>query len=438
MINLYDITYGAGIAAAAPIWLLKSNARAKIRRAFADRMGDVPTRVGDCPAIMLHAVSLGEMNATLAMVRELLAQNAPLHVIISTTTQTGYSRGQELYGQNPKVALVHYPLDFSSSIQRFLDRLKPAVVVLMELEVWPNFVLHCQRRGIPVLLVNGRLTAGSFKNYRLGGSVMRRMFGRLTQVCAQDQIYAGRFIALGAPKDRVSVTGTMKFDTAQIADRIPGDGELAAALKLPTDQPIWVCGSTGPGEEQLLLGVYRQLLQSHPTLRLVIVPRKPERFDEVASLITTAGFALVRRSTLASNAPADAVILGDTMGELRKFYSLARVVFVGRSLVDFGSRQHGSDMIEPAALAKPTAVGPFTGNFAEVMRKFREAQAMAEVSTPVELVAQLDRFLTDPPSASAMGLRARSVVERERGATHRHVEIILKTIADVQNRCRAK
>jgi 3-deoxy-D-manno-octulosonic-acid transferase len=438
VINLYDIAWGIGVGAAAPVWLLKSTARAKVRRAFAERMGDVPTRTGDGPAIMLHAVSLGEMNATRAMVSELLGSSDDLHIIVSTTTQTGHARGEELYGQNPRVTLVHYPLDFSSAITRFLDRLKPTVVVLMELEVWPNFMLHCHRRAIPVLLVNGRLTAGSFKNYRRGSLLVRRMFGRLTAVCAQDQQYADRFIALGAPADRVSVTGTMKFDTAQIADRIPGDSELADALKLSTDQPIWVCGSTGPGEEQFLLDVYGQLLQSHNTLRLVIVPRKPERFDEVAAMITAAGFKLVRRSAPSLDAVEDAVILGDTMGELRKFYSLARVVFVGRTLLDLGSRQHGSDMIEPAALAKPVAVGPFTGNFAEVMQKFRDANAMVEVTTSAELADQMNRFLSDPTSASEMGHRAQAVVQHERGATHRHVEIILKTLDDVQKRCSAK
>ena len=438
MINLYDIAWGLGVSITAPIWFLKTGTRAKVQRAFAERMGDVPNRTGDAPTVMLHAVSLGEMNATRAMVTELLASNEKLHIVISTTTTTGYDRGRELYGQNPHVTLVNYPLDFSSAIARFLDRLRPSVVVLMELEVWPNFVLQCHRRRIPVLLVNGRLTPGSFKNYRRGGLIVRRMFRRLAQVCAQDPQYADRFLALGTPAERLSVTGTMKFDTAEIADRIPGDRELADALGLSADDPIWVCGSTGPGEEPLVLDAYRQLRQSHQTLRLVIVPRKPERFDEVAAMITASGFNLIRRSNPAPDTGGDAVILGDTMGELRKFYSLASVVFVGRTLLDLGSRQHGSDMIEPAALAKPVVVGPFTGNFAEVMQKFRQAGAMLEVETAPELARQTDRLLSDPATASAMGRRAQEVVGRERGATHRHVEIILKALREAQNNRSAK
>jgi len=351
---------------------------------------------------------------------------------VTVTTETGYARGVELYGKDPRVTLLRYPLDFSSAISRLLDRVRPAVVVLMELEVWPNFMWHCEKRKIPVLLVNGRLTPGSFRNYRLGGALVRKMFRRLTALCAQEEAYASRFIQLGAEASRVSVTGTMKFDTAQIADRIEGADALAEEVGLKVGaEPVWLCGSTGPGEEELVLKVYRDLLVKYPTLRLIIVPRKPERFDEVATEIEGAGFDLIRRSSKSAignrqSQIAPPVILGDTMGELRKFYSLADVVFVGRSLVDLGSRQHGSDMIEPAALAKPVVVGPFTGNFAEVMNRFRGADGIREVSTPKELGGQIDQWLKEPESAKALGKRAQDVVRRERGATGRHIELILK------------
>jgi 3-deoxy-D-manno-octulosonic-acid transferase len=223
----------------------------------------------------------------------------------------------------------------------------------------------------------------------------------------------------------------MKFDTAQVADRIDGADELAAAVGLdPAAGPIWVCGSTGPGEEQIVLDAYRTLLAAHPTLRLAIIPRHPERFGEVAKLIESAGFPLVRRSNSKPDISdvkfAAPVVLGDTMGELRKFYSLADVVLVCRTLVDLGPSQHGSDMIEPAALAKPVVVGPFTGNFTEVMNAFRGERAMVEVGGgPGELAGAIDALLRDPGEASAMARRARAVVRREQGATDRHVEVIL-------------
>ena len=443
--NGYDIAYTLGLGAAAPYWLLKTAARRKVFRALNTRMGqDIPARTDDAPAIMMHAVSLGEINATRAMVRSMAQTSPDLHFIISTTTETGTQRGQELYGSDPRVTLIRYPLDFTRSINRVLDHLRPSVVVLMELEVWPNFMLQCQRRDIPVVLVNGRLTAGSFRNYRLGGALVRRMFARLAAVCAQEQSYADRFIALGAARDRVQVTGTMKFDTAEIDDSVPGANELASDLQIhPDEELIWVCGSTGPGEEAILLRLYREILKEHPRLRLVLVPRKPERFDEVAGLIREHGFELIRRSRPSGPASADfgelsrtgaspsaprnsqPVILGDTMGELRKFYSLADVVFVGRTLVDLGSRQHGSDMIEPAALAKPVIVGSFTGNFAAVMSCFREADAVREVHNGRELMQQVGLLLNDHQSAQAMGCRAQAVVRREQGATTRNVSIIL-------------
>jgi 3-deoxy-D-manno-octulosonic-acid transferase len=429
VINGYDIAWGIGLAAAAPYWLLKPSARSKVLRALRERMGkQIPPR-GPSPVVLIHAVSLGEINATRTMMKLLREARAGLQFIVTTTTDTGYQRAVELYGNDPAVTLLRYPLDFSSAINRVLDNLRPTAVVLMELEVWPNFVLQCERRKIPVLLVNGRLTPGSFRNYRLGGWLIRKMFRRLTAICAQEQTYADRFIALGAPPDRVRVTGTMKFDTAQIADRIDGDDRLAFDLGLkPGAEPIWVCGSTGPGEEQLLLDVYRKLLAHLPNLRLVIVPRKPERFDEVASLIQSHGFNLLRRSSPApagiSPSPTP-VILGDTMGELRKFYSLADVIFVGRSLLDLGSRQHGSDMIEPAALAKPVIVGPYTANFAEVMSAFRADGAIREVHTADQLQEQLLDLLSHPDSARTMASAAQQVVRLHQGTTRRNVDLIL-------------
>jgi 3-deoxy-D-manno-octulosonic-acid transferase len=432
VINAYDIAWGTGLAVSAPFWLARARTREKVLKALRGRMGKDAPAEAHSPSVMIHAVSLGEINATRAMLKGLSEARPDLRFIITVTTDTGYARGVELYGKDPRVTLLRYPLDFSSAISRLLDRLRPSVVVLMELEVWPNFMWHCERRGIPVVLVNGRLTPGSFRNYRIGGPLVRKMFRRLTALCAQEEAYAQRFIQLGADASRVTVTGTMKFDTAQIAERIEGADALANDLGLkPGEGPIWLCGSTGPGEEALVLKVYRELLASHPTLRLIIVPRKPERFDEVADEIAGDGFDLRRRSSkseVENGRPemAPPVILGDTMGELRKFYSIADVVFVGRSLVDLGSRQHGSDMIEPAALGKPVVVGPFTGNFAEVMNRFRHADAMREVSTTEELGRQIEQWLKDPESAREMGRRAQEVVRRERGATGRHVELILK------------
>ena len=430
MINRFDILYAAGTLLSSPVWLARRASRRKVLRAFRERMGHVPRRDPGRPAVMIHAVSLGEMNATRELVRMLQTARPDLHVIVSTTTDTGHARGRQLYGWSPDVTLIRFPLDFTGSIERVLSRLRPQLVVLLELEVWPNFMLQCERRGIPVVLVNGRMTEHSFKRYgMLPDSVVSPMFRRLTRACAQDQTYANRFVELGTSPSRVSVTGTMKFDTAHVSDRIPGDDQLAAALGIRTGiEPVWVCGSTGPGEEEIVLHAYRHLLNRFARLRLVIVPRKPERFDEAAQLVEQFHFKCLRRSRNDPppvDPPVPPVVLGDTMGELRKFYSLADVVFVGRTLVDLGSRQHGSDMIEPAALAKPVIVGPYTGNFAEAMMKLRQDDAIVEVSDEATLTEAVRVLLATPERAKPMGRRAQDVVRREQGATSRHAQVIL-------------
>jgi 3-deoxy-D-manno-octulosonic-acid transferase len=429
MMNFYDIAYGLGVAVSSPYWAVKPSARRKVLGAFSQRMGAVARRESDQPAIMIHAVSLGEVNATRALVDALGRERPDLQIIVSTTTKTGYERGQQLYGSSQRVTLIRYPLDFTGAVTRVLDALRPSAVVLMELEVWPNFMRECEKRRIPVILANGRMTLPAFRRYKLVKPIASLMFGRLARVCAQDETYAQRFEALGVSADRIVITGTMKFDTAQIADQVDGDRTLAWSLGLePEVEPIWVCGSTGPGEEEIILHEFRNLLATFGRLRLVIVPRKPERFDEVADIIEQFRFQALRRSQNQrppENPPIPPVILGDTMGELRKFYSLANVVFVGRTLVDLGPRQHGSDMIEPAALGKPVIVGPYTGNFDHAMRALRKNDAVLEAASGHSMAQSVRVMISTPDEAIAMGRRAQEVVRGEQGATQRHARIVL-------------
>lgn len=430
MPNMYDILYGAGVTISSPVWLLRGKARRKVFSAFRQRMGHTDPRPGNEPLVLIHAVSLGEINATKKLVDELSRRRSDLHFVITSTTDTGFSRGMELYRNHPRARVVRFPLDFSAAIRRLLNAVRPSLAVLMELEVWPNFMAICQQRNVPVVVVNGRVTEGSYRNYLRAAPFTRPMFAKLSWVCVQEKVYVDRFVRMGVPADRVQLTGTMKFDTAQISDEIPGADELAEAMGLQHREPLWVCGSTGPGEEQIVLDVYGQLLKKYPTLRLAIVPRKPERFDDVANLICNSGLELVRQSeVIAGKAGAishRSVILGDTMGELRKFYSLATVVFVGRTLVDLGKKQHGSDMIEPCALARPVVLGPYTTNFAEAVSAFKAERAIIEVTNQEQLWATLDRWLGAPQEAAAMGRRAQAVVRQQQGATQRHIEAILR------------
>lgn len=430
MPTLYDAAYLAAAAVAGPVVAFHPTLRGKIGVALRERDGRVPPRTADDrrPCVLIHGVSVGEVNAARSLVDALRRQRPDVVVVVASTTATGFARATDLYGTDPvaDVYAVRWPIDTSPATRRFLDRVRPNVAVTMELEVWPNFVLHARRRGVPCIVANGRITGRSFRGYRRLGPLLRPTFGALTQVLAQEDGYAERFRRLGVPAGRVEVVPSLKFDSATVADRVKGDAEVAAEVGLKPrrfggDETILVAGSTGPGEEVILLRAFEPLKAKHPSLRLVLVPRKPERFDEVAKLVEQR-HPLTRRT--APRHLGEGIVLGDTLGELRKFYAAADLVFVGRTLVDLGEKQHGSDMIEPAALARPTVVGPFWGNFAEPMRAFLAHDAIAEVKDEAALVGQLEGWLADPAAAAVVGQRAQQIVVANRGAAETTAEVI--------------
>jgi 3-deoxy-D-manno-octulosonic-acid transferase len=422
---LLDALYVTGLVATSPIWLYRMIRHGRYRRDLGQRLGAVPVRYGRQPILWVHGVSLGEVNAARTLVAELHAQLPDYRVVVSSTTDTGMAAAKRLFGADHTV--FRWPLDFSWSVHRALSRLRPDLVVLMEGEVWPNFLAACNRRHVPVVVVNARMSADKgYPGYRRLGRLAAELFNRLTALGVQDDSYADRYRALGVADDKIHLTGMMKFDTAEIADRLDGAGALAAAMGLREEDRLLVAGGTGPGEEKILLDVFARVKSRHPAARLALVPRKPERFDEVARLIAERGFALIRRSAQPDGAPApaeaDAVLLGDTMGELRKAYSLAAAVFVGRSLVPMG----GSDMIEAAALGKPTAFGPHTFNFPQA--EALAAHGCVRVADGEALAELFDRWLSDPSAASAAGAAAQQYVRGQQGATRRNVEMICRVL----------
>ncbi|UCG34329.1 MAG: 3-deoxy-D-manno-octulosonic acid transferase [Phycisphaerales bacterium] len=400
----------------------------KNRRGWTERLGHLRSLPPGRLRIWVHAVSLGEMNATRSLIAAIREQFPDGDVVISTTTDTGYARGRGLY---PDLYVFRYALDFSWIVRRALNRLNPSLIVLVELEVWHNLSLLAARRRVPVVVFNGRLSERSRRRYRLVKALVRPMFGRLAWVGAQDATYARRFEDLGVPPERITVTGSVKYDTAPTDPNVPGVDELRAELGLADDEPLWVCGSTGPGEEEIILRAYEVLSGDLPRLRLAIVPRKPERFDEVARLIERSGYPCFRRSApggrtaCALDQPGrPAVILGDTMGELRTFYALASVVLVGRSLVPMG----GSDVIEAAALAKPLLVGPHVENFADAVEQLRLQDGL-RVTTPERVSADVKEILNYPELARSLSANARSVVRANLGATDRTLMALLSVLS---------
>ena len=409
-----------------PVLCYQMLVQGKNRRGWRQRFGHWPVRPGVRPRVWVHAVSLGEVNATPLLVKRLQRSLPRYDILVSTTTDTGYARACRLYGPD---RVFRFPLDFSWVVNRVLRRVQPAMIVLVELEVWYNLVRTATRRGIPVAVVNGRLTKRSARRFTWLGRLVRPMFRDLAWVGAQDQPIADRFVRLGAAPDRVEVTGSVKWDTATVGDTIEGADALAVALGITPNASLWVCGSTGPGEESIILDAYARLLDSGASPTLVIVPRKPERFDEVAALIRSRGYTCLRRSEhrdddgpypeAHSGDQPQPIILGDTMGDLRKFYSLAQAVFVGRSLVPLG----GSDPMEAAALAKPIIVGPHTDNFAGPVAAFAAADAIRVADNAQTLAAAVTELIDQPQSG--LGDRARQIVINNQGATDRTIRRLL-------------
>jgi len=425
-----DIIYAAALVILSPWWVYRMIRHGRYRNGIAERFGAAPIRYGLQPVIWLHGVSLGEVNALVSLVRELHSQLPDYRVVISTSTDTGFAGAERRFA--PSHTVFRWPLDFSLAVRRAVNRVRPDLVVLMEGDVWPNFLAACNRRNIPVLVVNGRMSPDKgYPGYRKLGPLAARLFNRLTAIGVQNEAYADCFRKLGTKAEKVHITGMMKFDTVEVADRLDGQDELAAALGITCDDRLIVAGGTGPGEEKMLLDVFAKVRSGgkHPSARLAIVPRKPERFNEVARLIADAGLPLIRRSENPDggepSGPPDAIVLGDTMGELRKFYALATCVFVGRSLVEMG----GSDMIEAAALGRPVAFGPHTFNFPQA--DDLAENGCARVADADALADRLDEWLADPASADQAARQAQQYVVSCQGATRRNVEMICRILSRV-------
>ena len=414
--NALDLLYITGGAIASP-WLLR-----KQRAGWKERFGKIEALPAKrSPRLMIHAVSVGEVNAIRHLLPLLVgpASGSAVEVVITVGTDTGLARAKELFSKQATV--LRYPIDLSSSVKRFLDAVKPDAVALVELEVWPNFIKECSRRRIPVAVINGRLSERSFNGYRKLKPVLAPTFARLAEVAAQDEDYAARFIAMGVPQGRVRVMGTMKWDAAVVPasldSPIAGADELAKGLGIDRVKPLIVAGSTGPGEEELLN-------RACPTgVQLLCAPRKPERFDEAAAALP----GCVRRSASkgAATAPpsrSDRFLL-DTIGELRLAYALADVIIIGRSFIDL----FGSDPLEPAALGKPILIGPRYGDFQNVVETLERAGAIRIVPSE-HLSHTLSSLLANASERAELSRNARDAVLANKGASAKHAEMLLSLL----------
>ncbi len=387
------------------------------RAGLSQRLGAVPPRAGDRPCIWVHGVSVGEVLAARTLVAAMRESLPGWEVVVSTTTRSGQEVARRTF---PDLHLFYYPIDLSFVTRKVLDRIRPDVVVLLELEIWPNFLLTTSRRGIPVFLVNGRITTRSVKGYRRLQKLIPEPLDRIELYGVQTEAYRERFLALGVPPGRVFVTGNLKFDTV-VTEGVAGlRKSLSDSLGIGADEWVLLAGSTHDGEEEMVLRAFRAVAERDPKARLVLVPRRLERLASVEASVASAGFRPVRRTKAGASAGAKPVIVVDTMGELGSLYAVADVVFVGGSLVPHG----GQNMLEPAGFGKPVLTGPHHWNFEEVVDALGAAGGLEVVKDAASLEAAVLRLHADRGAAARRGEAARGAVLRGKGATLRTLDLL--------------
>ncbi|MBW5800362.1 lipid IV(A) 3-deoxy-D-manno-octulosonic acid transferase [Halomonas elongata] len=412
--------YSAALLALAPLLWWRVWREHRAGRSRGERLGWIPASSDADRPLWLHCASVGEVQAAQPLI-EALRKRYPQHrLVITTMTATGAERAVALAEAASDEAggeVSHYflPLDFPCAARRFVARLRPRLAIFFETELWPNLLASCARRGVPVAVVNGRLSARSFRTYRRLRRLMQEALSHVDWLGAKSRQDAERFAALGMAEDATSVTGSLKFDIAL------NDEALEVSERLHTllgGRPVWVAGSTHPGEDEALLTAHARVREIRSEALLILVPRHPRRFEAVAELCAARGLACARRSKGEAPGSETAVYLGDTMGELRALYGAADLAFVGGSLVPVG----GHNLLEPAAMGVPVLTGPELANFEDVAETLREHQALVEVADGEALTAALLRLFDEPAERQRLAEAGRTVVEANRGALARTLD----------------
>ncbi len=411
MIIIYDLITFVLIVVYMPVYFL----RRKFHAGFMRRFGFIPPGQGFDRPIWVHAVSVGEAVAMRTLVERLRELYPGRQFVFSTVTPTGntivraFLRGNDF--------LTYLPLDISCIVRRVIGRVRPSLFIAAETELWPNLIMQLRRRDIPVVVANARISDRSLRGYRRAGFLTGRVFNSVSLFCAQSEEDARRLITLGVLPDKIRVTGNLKFDAVASGERID-ELALRKSIGLGLQEQFVVAGSTHPGEEELFLEAYQKIREGVCGLKLLIAPRHPERAAEVARLIEKFYFDAVRISTL-TGPPQEhrrrVVYILDTVGELKRYYALADVVFVGGSLVKKG----GHNILEPAAFGKPVVVGPHMFNFRDIADMFVRGKAIEVVQDKEELHTVISRLLKNPEEAAALGKAAQELMRRNAGATER-------------------
>lgn len=372
-----------------------------------------------------HGVSVGEIHLLRQVVARFRLRHPDWDCVISTTTDTGHAEARKRF---PDLPVFYWPLDFSWSVRRTLRSVRPSLVVLAESELWPNFLLAARRQGVPVAVINGRMSPRSRRRLQWLGPLARWLFRRVDLLVAQNQEYAEAYVALGASPERVRVAGNVKYDGVEMDRDNARTQELRRLLDVRPDDLVWIAGSTQAPEEEIVLNIYRALRGDHPNLRLFLVPRQRERFDEVASLLRRSGIPFLRRSSMTAPlnhpvtpSPRRPVTLMDTIGELGALWGLADVAFVGGSM---DGRRGGQNMIEPAAYGAAVAFGPHVWNFRNDATNLVAAGGALQMADAEALAVTVRRLLDDATERERLGRAARDIVRQQQGATARTIELL--------------
>jgi 3-deoxy-D-manno-octulosonic-acid transferase len=416
MYTLYSALAGVALVLSLPFWLFRMLSQDKYRAGLGERLGRVPDRLRDQqrrPTIWVHAVSVGEILAVGGLISELQQRATSHRIVVSTTTAAGQKLARSRYGG---ANVFYFPLDFAFAVRPYLRALRPQMIVIAETEFWPNFLRLARQSGARVVVVNARVSDRSWPRYRRFRSLLAEVLQHVSLFLAQSEEDRRRLVEIGAPEERVRVSGNLKFDLKQAAET-PFLNSLRAALQRDRVSPIIVCGSTVEGEEPILLGAFNAVREKCPNALMILAPRHPERFTQVADMIAATGVEFVRRSEWdSSQAIGAGLFLLDSIGELASVYTVADIAFVGGSLV----RKGGHNILEAAQHGVATVVGPYTENFRDIVSLFRQAGALV-VATAGELPQTLLNLLADETRRRGLGARAREILRENAGATTRTI-----------------
>jgi len=428
---LLNFVYVLLCVAIAPLILYKRLRYGKYREGWNQKLfGNLPRRDSTSACVWFHAVSVGEVLQLKTVVEQLLELRPDCQIVITTTTNTGQAVAVEKY---PDCHVCYFPLDFTWSVRRAIQQIKPSAIVLVELELWPNFIIEADRLGIPLALINGRMSERSHRGYRRIRPLMKMLFSRFSTIAVQNGTYASRLLDLGGLANRLHVTGSVKFDHIETNRSNSQTLAMRQVFGISNDELVFVAGSTQSPEESLAIDAWLSAREEFPKLRLIVVPRHKERFEEVAELVLARQLPLIRRSqntALAADSSMPPVILLDTLGELSACWGMADVAFVGGSLTNRG----GQNMIEPAAYGAAVTFGPNTHNFQDVVAALLEKDAAIVVQDGTALTDTLLQLLRNTELRSSMGQSGQQFVLTQQGATAKTVGLIADLLPNLSQR----